>query len=67
MAANPCGCISLPPKPPPIRRHCTVTSWLRSPRTCATISCVSDGCCVLLCTKTCPASSTLASAQCVSR
>ena len=24
----PCGCISLPPKPPPIRRHCTVTSWL---------------------------------------
>ena len=28
MAANPCGCISLPPNPPPIRRHCTVTSWL---------------------------------------
>ena len=28
IAAYPCGCISLPPKPPPIRRHCTVTSWL---------------------------------------
>ena len=28
IAANPCGCISLPPNPPPIRRHCTVTSWL---------------------------------------
>ena len=27
-AARPCGCISLPPKPPPIRRHCTVTAWL---------------------------------------
>ena len=24
-AASPCGCISLPPNPPPIRRHCTVT------------------------------------------
>ena len=29
IAAKPCGCISLPPNPPPIRRHCTVTSWLR--------------------------------------
>ena len=27
-AARPCGCISLPPKPPPIRRHCTVTRLL---------------------------------------
>ncbi len=31
IAAKPCGCISLPPKPPPIRRHCTVTSWLCQP------------------------------------
>ena len=46
-AANPCGCISLPPKPPPMRRHCTVTRWFGMPSTCATISCVSDGCCVL--------------------
>ena len=28
IAANPWGCISLPPKPPPMRRHCTVTAWL---------------------------------------
>src|SRR6185436_10388561 len=27
MAAYPCGCISFPPKPPPMRRHCTVISW----------------------------------------
>ena len=26
IAAKPCGCISLPPNPPPIRRHCTVTA-----------------------------------------
>ena len=50
-AAKPCGCISLPPKPPPIRRHCTVISWLCLPSTCATISCVSDGCWVLDWTK----------------
>ena len=67
IAAKPCGCISLPPNPPPIRRHCTVTSLLGRPSTCATISCVSDGCCVLLCTNTCSPSSTWASAQWVSR
>ncbi len=66
-AANPCGCISLPPKPPPIRRHCTVTSWLDTPSTCATISWVSEGCWVLLWTNTCPFSSIWASAACVSR
>ena len=67
IAAYPCGCISLPPKPPPMRRHWTVTSWLCRPRTCATISWVSDGCCVLLCTKIWPFSSTSASAAWVSR
>ena len=67
IAANPCGCISLPPKPPPMRRHCTVISWLCLPSTCATISWVSDGCWVLLWTKTCSLSSTWASAQWVSR
>ena len=66
-AAKPCGCISLPPKPPPSRRHCTVTWWLCTPSTCATISWVSDGCWVLDCTNTCPASSTNASAALVSR
>ena len=59
IAAKPCGCISLPPKPPPIRRHCTVISWLCQPSTWATISWVSDGCWVLDCTKICPPSSTM--------
>ena len=67
IAAYPCGCISLPPKPPPIRRHCTVTSLLGRPSTCATISWVSVGCWVLHCTKTWPPSSTSASDACVSR
>ena len=67
IAAKPCGCISLPPKPPPMRRHCTVTSWLCLPSTWATISCVSEGCWVLLWTKTCSLSSTWARAQWVSR
>ena len=66
-AASPCGCISLPPKPPPIRRHCTVTALLARPSTCATISCVSVGCWVLDWTNTWPFSSTSASEQCVSR
>ena len=43
IAAKPCGCISLPPKPPPIRRHCTVTACESRPSTWATISWVSDG------------------------
>ena len=40
-AASPCGWNSLPPKPPPIRRHCTVTWQAGRPSTCATMSCVS--------------------------
>jgi hypothetical protein len=44
-----------------MRRHWTTTSWLCSPSTSATISCVSVGCCVLLWTKTRPPSSTRAS------
>ena len=52
MAAKPCGCISLPPNAPPIRRHCTVTSELDRPSTWATISWVSEGCWVLLWMKT---------------
>ena len=67
MAAYPCGCISLPPKPPPMRRHCTVTSWYGLPSTCETMSCVSVGCCVEDWTKICPFSSMLASAALVSR
>ena len=66
-AASPCGCISLPPNPPPIRRHCTVTRWLGTPSTCATISWVSVGCWVLDWTNTWPFSSTVASEACVSR
>ena len=66
-AAYPCGCISLPPNPPPIRRHCTTTSWLASPSTWATISWVSVGCWVLHCTNTWPDSSTVASELWVSR
>ena len=66
-AARPCGCISLPPNPPPIRRHCTVTALLGRPSTWATTSWVSLGCWVLHCTKTWPLSSTWASEQCVSR
>ena len=66
-AAKPWGCISLPPNPPPMRRHWTVTAWLGMPRTWATMSWVSVGCCVLHWTKTCPASSTCASDACVSR
>ena len=62
IAARPCGCISLPPKPPPIRRHCTVTACACSPSTWATISWVSDGCWVLDWTKIWPFSSTRASA-----
>ena len=67
IAAYPWGCISLPPKPPPIRRHWTVTAWLGRPRTWATMSCVSVGCCVELWTKIWPFSSTSAIEQCVSR
>ncbi len=67
IAANPCGCISLPPNPPPMRSACTVTRLLGRPSTCATISCVSEGCCVLQSTKTCPSESTRASEACVSR
>ena len=66
-AASPCGWNSLPPKPPPIRRHCTVTWWAGRPSTCATMSWVSDGCCVLDWTKIWPFSSTSASAAWVSR
>ena len=66
-AAKPCGCISLPPKPPPIRTHCTVTWWLASPSTWATISWVSVGCWVLDWMKTWPSSSIVASDACVSR
>ena len=66
-AASPCGWNSLPPKPPPIRRHCTVTSCAGRPSTCATMSWVSDGCCVLDWTKIWPFSSTSASAALVSR
>ncbi len=67
IAAKPCGCISFPPKPPPMRRHCTVTSFASRPSTCAVMSCVSLGCCVLHWMKTCPDSSTCASEACVSR
>ena len=67
MAAKPCGCISLPPKPPPIRRHCTVMWWLSRPSTWPTISWVSDGCWVLDWMKIWPPSSMWASAQLVSR
>ena len=67
IAASPCGWNSLPPKPPPIRRHCTVTWCAGRPSTCATMSWVSDGCCVLDWTKIWPFSSTSASAALVSR
>ena len=39
--------VSLPPKPPPMRRHCTVTAWLSMPSAWATQCCTSPGCCVL--------------------
>ena len=50
-----------------MRRHSTVTRFDGSPSTCATISCVSDGCCVLDSMNTCPSESMRASAAWVSR
>ena len=67
MAASPCGWNSLPPKPPPMRRHCTVTWCAGTPSTWATMSWVSVGCCVLDWTKIWPLESTRASAAWVSR
>ena len=51
----------------PCAAHCTVTRLFGRPSTCATISCVSDGCCVLHSTNTCPSESMRASEACVSR
>ncbi len=67
IAARPCGWNSLPPNPPPIRRHCTVTRCALSPSTCATMSWVSEGCWVLDWMKIWPFSSTSARAAFVSR
>ena len=44
--ANSDICVSLPPKPPPIRRHSTTTSWSAMPSARATMCCTSPGCCV---------------------
>ena len=62
MAASPCGWNSLPPKPPPIRRHWTVMLCAGMPSTCETMSWVSDGCWVLDWMKIWPFSSTRARA-----
>ena len=45
-AAKRFGCVSLPPKPPPMRRTMIVTAFDGTPSTCATMCCTSDGCCV---------------------
>ena len=66
-AAQVLACVSLPPKAPPMRKHCTVTKCLATPSTRATTSCVSAGCCVEECTKMPPASSGIASAAWVSK
>ena len=46
MAAMSAGWLSLPPKPPPMRRSSTVTAWSATPSTLATLCCTSLGCCV---------------------
>ena len=50
MAAQAQAWLSLPPKPPPIRRVSTVTKASGTPRTRATMCCVSVGSCVEACT-----------------
>ena len=41
------ACVSLPPKPPPMRRHSTRTACWSMPSACATQCCTSPGCWVL--------------------
>jgi hypothetical protein len=53
--ANSADCDSLPPKPPPMRRHSTCTSW-RAASACATRCCISLGCWVEQCTSMPPSS-----------
>ena len=43
-AAKRFGWVSLPPKPPPMRRTMMVTAFDGTPRTWATMCCTSDGC-----------------------
>ncbi len=60
-------CVSLPPKPPPMRRTFTLTAFEGTPRTCATMCCASVGCCVEEWTSTSSSSPGRAKAMCPSR